>query len=83
MRSLIALYLPVACVLFCIFLSGFLTDDSASKTDLISWMAVLIGAVFFPIVIPVALTEKLLKAGLPQPDRILKPRLAYRNRTSG
>jgi hypothetical protein len=82
MRSLIALYLPIACLMFCVFLGGFLTDDSTPKTDLISWMAVLVGAALFPIIIPIALTERLLKASLP-PARILTVKYPIRHRMSG
>jgi hypothetical protein len=83
MRSLIALYLPIACLMFCIFLGGFLTDDSTPKTDLISWMAVLVGAALFPIILPIALTERLLKASLPKPERILTVKYPVRHRMSG
>jgi threonine/homoserine/homoserine lactone efflux protein len=83
MRSLIALYVPFACLMFCVFLGGFLTDDSTSKSDLISWMAVFVGAALFPIVLPIALTERLLKAKLPKPDRRLTSQYQTRPRTSG
>jgi threonine/homoserine/homoserine lactone efflux protein len=69
--------------MFCIFLVSFLTDDSTAKTDLISWMAVLVGAVLFPIVLPIALTERLLRAKLPQPERLLVAKYQPRHRTSG
>lgn len=67
MRSLLALYLPIASLMLCIFLVGFLADSSASKTDVISWVAVFVGSALFPVVIPIALTERLLRAGLPKP----------------
>jgi hypothetical protein len=71
MRSLLALYLPIAFLMLCIFLGGFLTDNSASKSDVISWVAVFVGSALFPVVIPIALTERLLKASLTKPARLL------------
>lgn len=72
MQILIALYLPIASLILCIFLSGFLKDDSASKTDVISWIAVFVGAALFPLVIPIALIERWLKASLPKPPRLVE-----------
>lgn len=72
MQTLIALYLPIAFVMLCIFLGGFLTDHSASKADVISWVAVLVGSVFFPLVIPIALVERLLRASLSKPVRLVE-----------
>jgi hypothetical protein len=46
-------------------------DNSASKADVISWIAVFVGSALFPLVIPIAVTERLLKASLP-PARLLK-----------
>jgi hypothetical protein len=71
MRSLIALYLPIACLIFCIFLGGFLADASVSKSDVISWVSMFVGAALFPIIIPIALAERFLRAGLPKPARLL------------
>lgn len=83
MQSLIALYLPIAALMLCVFLGGFLADTSASKSDVISWIAVLVGSALFPLVIPIAVTERLLRAGLPKPVRLLEyPRYyTYRDRT--
>ncbi|MBW4515627.1 MAG: hypothetical protein KME11_10415 [Timaviella obliquedivisa GSE-PSE-MK23-08B] len=72
MQILIALYLPIASLMLCIFLGGFLADHSASKADVISWVAVFVGSVFFPVVIPIALIERLLRANLPKPVRFLE-----------
>jgi hypothetical protein len=69
--------------MFCVFLVNFLADDSTPKTDLISWLAVVVGAVLFPIVLPIAIAERLLKAKLPQPNRILAVPYQPRHRTSG
>jgi MFS family permease len=83
MRNLLALYLPIAALMLCIFLGGFLADSSSSKSDAISWVAVFVGSALFPLVIPIALIERLLKARLPQPARLSKdPRYSiYRERT--
>jgi len=72
MQSLIALYLPIAFVMLCIFLGGFLADNSASKSDVISWVAVVVGSVFFPLVIPIALIERLLRSSLPKPAQLIE-----------
>lgn len=72
MQSLIALYLPIAFLMLCIFVSGFLADNSASKADVISWVAVFVGSALFPVVIPIALIERLVRASLPKPARFLK-----------
>jgi hypothetical protein len=72
MQSLIALYLPIAFLMLCIFLGGFLTDHSASKADVVSWIAVFVGSAFFPLVIPIALMERLLRANLPKPVRLIE-----------
>lgn len=72
MRNLIGLYLPIASLMLCIFLGGFLADSSASKADVISWVAVFVGSALFPVVIPIALIERLLRGSLPKPARPLE-----------
>jgi len=64
-------------------LGGFLTDNSASKADVVSWIAVFVGSALFPLVIPIALVERLLRASLPKPTRLVEaPRYAtYGDRT--
>jgi hypothetical protein len=80
MQSLIALYLPIACLVFCIFLGGFLADGSASKTDVISWVSMFVGAALFPVIIPIAVAERFLRARLPKPARLLEvPRYSARS----
>jgi hypothetical protein len=83
MRNLIALYLPIACLMFSVFLIGFLADTSASKADVISWIAMFVGAALFPIIIPIAMAERFLRAGLPKPARLLEVPCysTYRNGT--
>jgi hypothetical protein len=83
MRNLLVLYLPIAALMLCIFLGGFLADSSASKSDVTSWVAVFVGSALFPVVIPIALIERFLRANLPQSTRWSKaPRYStYRDRT--
>lgn len=77
MQNLLALYVPIAFLMLCIFLGGFLKDNSASKADVISWMAVFVGSALFPVVIPIALIERFLRASsLPKPAPSLQaPRI--------
>ncbi|MCU0570318.1 MAG: hypothetical protein MUF49_27570 [Oculatellaceae cyanobacterium Prado106] len=67
MRNLIALYFPIALFLFCIFLGFFLADSSTPKNDAVSWMTLVVAAAFFPVVVPMAVLERLLKRRSPQP----------------
>jgi hypothetical protein len=67
------LYTSGALLVFCISLRAFLRDDSTPKTDLVSWLVVLVATVFWPLVLPSILRKKLLKPA-PVP---LKARKGY------
>jgi hypothetical protein len=62
--NLISLYLIIASLIFFILLGAFLLDGSTSKRNGMSWAVILIGTIFYPIVLPLSLIEisrKLLK----------------------
>jgi hypothetical protein len=62
--NFVVLYLTVGLLVFCILLSGFLLDDSVSKTDVTSWLVVIFGTIFWLLIIPFSFVEvtcKLLK----------------------
>ncbi|HEY9640843.1 MAG TPA: hypothetical protein V6C57_10185 [Coleofasciculaceae cyanobacterium] len=59
--NFVALYLTVALLVFCLLLSGFLWDDSVSRTDKRSWWVIVLGATFWLIVIPVSIAEVVYK----------------------
>jgi hypothetical protein len=52
-------YLLVTGIVFGLWLSNFLRDQTTPKTDHISWLALLIGPWLWPIVLPISVTEML------------------------
>lgn len=55
------LYTSGACLVFGLSLRAFLKDDSTPKTDLVSWLVVLVATLFWPLVLPSILRKKLSK----------------------
>jgi predicted MFS family arabinose efflux permease len=48
-----------ALLVFTIYLTAFLSDQSTPKTDITSWLVVILGAAFWFIVFPVSVIRKL------------------------
>ena len=61
-HHLLAWYFTVALMLFSLWLTLFLQDDTASKSDWICWLIVIIAPFFWPVVLPVASWELANKA---------------------
>jgi hypothetical protein len=55
------LYFTGATLVFGILLSAFLKDNSTSKSDVTSWLVVLIGTLVWPLVLPSMILKKLPK----------------------
>jgi hypothetical protein len=55
------LYLTGATLVFGILLSAFLKDKSTPKSDVISWLVVLIGTLAWPLVLPSMILKQLPK----------------------
>ena len=55
--SLLAVYLSIALFALLILLSAFLFDYSTPKSDWLSWQIVVLGSVFWLVVIPLAVFE--------------------------
>lgn len=52
-------YLLVTGMVFGLWLSNFMGDQTTPKTDHISWLVLLIGPWLWPIVLPISITEML------------------------
>ncbi len=55
------LYLTGATLVFGILLSAFLKDNSTCKSDITSWLVVLIGTLVWPLVLPSMVLKQLPK----------------------
>jgi len=55
--NLIALYLAIASLVFCVLLITFWLDHSTPKTDKKSWAIVLLSTAFWFVVLPLSLLE--------------------------
>jgi hypothetical protein len=55
------LYLTGATLVFGILLRAFLKDKSTPKSDVISWLVVLIGTLAWPLVLPSMILKQLPK----------------------
>ncbi len=56
-----ALYTTGALLVFGLSLRAFLKDSSTPKTDLLSWMVLLVATLLWPLALPSILRKKLLK----------------------
>jgi polyferredoxin len=54
----VSLYLITAALFFIVLLLAFWLDSSTSKRHKLSWMIVLVGALFWGIVLPFAVIER-------------------------
>ncbi|MDB9510623.1 hypothetical protein PN499_05455 [Kamptonema animale CS-326] len=50
-------YLVITLVVFCIWFAKFWGDTTTPKDDRISWIALMIGPLFWPIVLPFSILE--------------------------
>lgn len=50
-------YLLIASIVFLVWFQHFWNDTSTSKKDLISWVALLFGPLFWPVVLPFSLLQ--------------------------
>jgi hypothetical protein len=55
------LYFTGATLVFGFLLSAFLKDNSTSKSDVTSWLVVLIGTLVWPLVLPSMILKQLPK----------------------
>jgi uncharacterized membrane protein YpjA len=58
MQNLFSLYLTTAALFFIVLLLAFWMDRSTSKQHRLSWMVVLVGALFWGVVLPFAVIER-------------------------
>jgi polyferredoxin len=54
MMTIIVGYFSIAFIVFCVWFKSFLNDTATSKKDLISWIALLMGPLIWPIVLPLS-----------------------------
>jgi polyferredoxin len=59
--NFLSIYLLTAALFFIILLTAFWLDGSTSKRHGLSWMIVLLGALFWGIVLPLAVIERTRK----------------------
>ena len=55
---MIGLYLCGAVASSGIWLSAFLKDESTPKTDIVSWVVILVATVMWPLAVPLAIRER-------------------------
>jgi hypothetical protein len=55
------LYFTGATLVFSILLGAFLRDNSTSKSDVTSWLVVLVGTLIWPLVLPSMILKQLPK----------------------
>jgi hypothetical protein len=58
LTTFVSLYLLTAGVFFGILLAAFWLDRSTSKSHRMSWLIVLVGALFWGIALPLAIVER-------------------------
>lgn len=58
LTTFVSFYLLTAGVFFVILLAAFWFDRSTSKSHRLSWLIVLVGALFWGIVLPLAVAER-------------------------
>jgi len=50
-------YFSIALIVFIVWFKSFWNDTATSKKDLISWTALIIGPLFWPVVLPLSLLQ--------------------------
>lgn len=55
-------YFSGAALLFSIYMTVFLRDESTAKTDVASWIVLIVATLFWPITLPISLKELTPKA---------------------
>lgn len=55
------LYLLGASLVFCIALDAFLKDESTPKSDVLSWLVLLVATLIWPVVLPRLIWKKFQK----------------------
>jgi len=50
-------YFSIALIVFLVWFKSFWNDTSTSKNDLISWIALVIGPLVWPVVLPVSILQ--------------------------
>ena len=56
-KMIVVAYLIIVLVVFCIWFYKFWGDATTPKDDRISWIALVIGSLFWPIVLPLSIRE--------------------------
>ncbi|MEG4465765.1 hypothetical protein QUB47_02710 [Microcoleus sp. AT9_B5] len=50
-------YFSIALIVFLVWFKSFLNDTATSKKDVISWIALIFGPLFWPVVLPLSLLQ--------------------------
>lgn len=56
--NFVSVYLLIAGLFFVVLLTAFWLDNSTSKQHRLSWMIILVGALFWGVVLPLAVIER-------------------------
>ncbi|MCZ0902527.1 hypothetical protein ON021_21725, partial [Microcoleus sp. HI-ES] len=56
-KMIMITYFSVALIVFIVWFKSFWNDTATSKKDLISWIALIIGPLFWPVVLPLSLLQ--------------------------
>ncbi|MGE5657748.1 MAG: hypothetical protein ACM37W_14170 [Actinomycetota bacterium] len=60
-------YLIISLIVFSVWFTKFLSDTTTPKDDRISWIALIVGPLLWPIVLPLSILELMNKKRHPQP----------------
>ena len=61
-RNISLCYFAIASAVFCVWFGLFMLDETTPKNHFLSWIVLLIAPLFWPIVIPLSISELIAKA---------------------
>jgi len=56
-KMIVISYFSIALIVFLVWFKSFLKDTATSKKDVISWIALIMGPLFWPVVLPLSLLQ--------------------------
>jgi polyferredoxin len=68
MMMIIVGYFSIAFIVFCVWFKSFLNDTTTSKNDLKSWIILLMGPLFWPVVLPLSFLQLNVTKKAPVPE---------------
>ena len=66
---IITAYFSIALIVFFVWFKSFWNDTATSKKDLISWIALVIGPLVWPVVLPLSILQITSRKSVVQADK--------------